>query len=78
MPQILLSRTQTHFDYATHPSEDASESFEAAFYFSEAVWVHIIKSVGLDSSSTPQGQRQNTRWVRSELRCFEVYLRDLP
>ena len=27
---------------------------------------------------TPQGRRQNTRWVRSELRCFEVFLRDLP
>ena len=27
---------------------------------------------------TPQGRRQNTRWVRSVLRCFEVFLRDLP
>ena len=27
---------------------------------------------------TPQGRIQNTRWVRSEVRCFEVFLRDLP
>ena len=27
---------------------------------------------------TPQGRRQNTRWVRSMLRCLEAFLRDLP
>ena len=27
---------------------------------------------------TPQGRRQNTRWVRSMLRCLETFLRDLP